>query len=77
MSKHFDGHKMSHCGDDVGERPRCPICGTTMIVFNGQLRCTELRRSHGSESGNTFRVVKHGSLATIEKRMKRNPSWGA
>jgi hypothetical protein len=77
MSKHFDGHKVSHCATDVGERQTCPICGKVMVMFNGKLRCTELRRSHGSESGNTFRVVLHGSLDTIKKRLAKNAQWGA
>lgn len=72
MSKHFNGRKMSHTGSGI-EPAKCALCGNQMKMFLGRLRCTEMRRGE-SKTGNMMRVVKHGSLNTIRKRIKRQPA---
>lgn len=68
MAKRFNGRKLSH-GHFSGVRTKCPICHTDMIRFLGVLRCTEMRSSKGKGS-TSRRVIKHGSLLTINKRME-------
>jgi hypothetical protein len=66
MAKRFNGQKMSHGHREVAHR-LCPLCGTQMKMFLGKLRCTHLVKSAGGER----RVIKHGSLSTVEKRAQQ------
>lgn len=68
MAKRFNGRKMSH-GAARMTHSRCAICDNSLMVFRGTLRCTEIRKSR--RGNNSYRVIKHGSLATIKKRLAR------
>lgn len=67
MAKRFNGQKFSH-GLAVRSRTKCPMCSTEMIRFMGVLRCTEMRASK-KKGASQRRVIKHGSLITINKRV--------
>jgi hypothetical protein len=66
MAKRFNGSKMSHGHRNV-PRLRCPRCDNLMQVFLGQLRCTQMVSTPGGDR----RVIKHGSMQTIQKRMSQ------
>lgn len=70
MAKKFNGKKMSHNGND-GDRASCPICGISMKMVNGQLRCAELKRTQGKSGSDARIVIKHGSMNTIRKRLRK------
>ncbi len=65
--KRFNGSKRSHTRD-AQPVPTCPLCGTAMRQFLGAPRCTHLVKGRG---GDSRRVVNHGSLRTIRKRLRR------
>lgn len=70
MAKKFNGKKMSH-GGTGGNPPKCPLCGITMRMFMGELRCAELRATKTAKGSGSRLMVKHGSLRTIRKRVRR------
>ena len=67
--KRFNGSKMSH-GRVKVDPTRCPICSGVMRQFLGELRCTHIVKGKRS-SGSDRRVVLHGSMATIRKRIRQ------
>lgn len=69
--KKFNGRKLSHGANNGhrGVQRQCALCGSTMVRFRGLLRCTEIQKA--KTGNNAFRVVKHGSLRTIAKRIKQ------
>lgn len=68
MSKRFNGRKYSH-GSSKKSQKVCPLCGYQMRMFLGKLRCTEIKKA--KKGGNERRVVKHGSIKTIQKRLEQ------
>jgi hypothetical protein len=68
MSKHFNGRKMSHTPSQDVESNHCPICNLPMRMFLGRLRCTQMIKD---QAGNQRRVIKHGSMLTIRKRLRK------
>lgn len=75
--KRFNGHKMSHGPMVHKPRVHCPICNNTMVLQRGVLRCTEIKRTKKQKSkgdnatSSDRRIVKHGSITTITKRMRQ------
>lgn len=69
MAKTFNGRKYSHGikAGGVRRQRQCPLCGNIMLRFQGTLRCTEVKKA--KTGNNAYRMVKHGSLKTIAKRV--------
>lgn len=74
MSKRFNGRKMSHTRTPKARTGTCPFCQAQLRMFLGALRCTEMKRGKG---GDDRRIVRHGSLATINKRLKQQARTAA
>ena len=68
--KKFNGKKMSHTQESK-DTIKCPICKTSMKVLRGKLRCAELRSTHGKSKSALRMLIKHGSMKTIRKRLKK------